>query len=182
MNKEQVYNMLFSSAMDSYYLKCISEIVEQIKYTKQRLASMKLHQDTYENNPYIIYHKALCDNFSFDLETLSEMTKEFKEEYDKLWSSGKYSDVSFCKITNKSECPESDIDQFSWDEDNNDAFVFEWDSYDGFHHYGELWVLVVTDQFIGNVEDTLTYKNLEKHLEQLEHDLRINIECCNLFD
>lgn len=182
MNKEQVYEMLFSSPMDSYYLKCISETAEQIKHTKQRLANMKLHQDTYENIPYIIYHRSLWDNYSLDLGTLAEMTQDFKEKYDELWSSGKYSDISFCKITNKSECTEPDIDQFSWDENSSGAFVYEWDSYEGFHHYGELWALVVTDQFTGNVEDTLTYKNLEKHLEQLERDLKINIESCKLFE
>lgn len=181
MTKEQVYDMLFSSTMDSYYLKCISETVDQIKYAKQRIANMKLHQNTYENTPYIIYHKALWDNYSLDLDTLAEMTQEFKEEYDKLWSSGKYSDISFCKITNKSECTESDVDQFSWDEDCDGTFVYEWDSYEGFHHYGELWVLVVTDQFTENVQDTLIYKNLEKQLGQLEHDLKINIESCKLF-
>ena len=56
------------------------------------------------------------------------------------------------------------------------------DSYEGCHNYGELWAIVVTDKMTGNVEDTLTYKNLQKQLEQLKRDLKNNIEYCRLFD
>lgn len=48
--------------------------------------------------------------------------------------------------------------------------------------------MVVTDEDChichgtGEVEDTLTYKNLQKQLEQLERDLKNNIEYCKLFE
>lgn len=182
MNKDEVYEELMNQHSCSYYLRCIVECAEQIKYTKTRLENMVRYQETYENKSYILYHKNLWDNYSLDLDNLTELTIEFKTQFDKAVESGKYLDVRFCKIINKGQCPESDTDQFSWDEDHNDAYVYEWDSYEGYHAYGELWAIVVTDKMTGSVEDTLTYKGLQKQLEQLKRDLKNNIEYCKLFD
>lgn len=60
--------------------------------------------------------------------------------------------------------------------------MYEWDSYGGWHGYGELWAIVVTDKMTGKVEDTLTYKDIQKQLQQLERDLKNNIEYCKLFE
>ena len=183
MNKENVYEQLMnSSSMNSHYLRCIVDCVEQIKHTKTKLESMVKQQETYENKPYILYHKGLWDNYSLDLDTLAELIPEFKTEFDKAMESGKYLNVDFCKIVHKDECPESDVNQFNWDEEHNDIYVYDWDSYDGWHTYGELWAIVVTDKMTGNVEDTLTYKNIQKQLQQLEYDLKNNIQYCQLFD
>lgn len=183
MDKENVYEHLINtSSMNSYYLRCIADCVEQIKHTKTKLEDMVKQQETYENKPYILYHKGLWDNYSLDLDTLAELTLEFKTEFDKAIESGKYLNVDFCKIMNKNGCPESDINQFNWDEGHNDAYVYEYDSYESWHNYGELWVIVVTDKMTGNVEDTLTYKNLQKQLQQLEYELKNDIEYCELFD
>ncbi|WBF79550.1 hypothetical protein BNCALIDO_00161 [Aeromonas phage vB_AdhM_TS9] len=183
MNKDKVYETLMNqSSSCSYYLRCVVECVEQIKHTKTKLENMVRHQETYENKSYILHHKGLWDNYTLDLDTLTELTLEFKTQFDKAVESGKYLDVNFCKIKHKDECPESDVDQFGWDEENNDIYVYEWDCYEGFHHYGELWAIVVTDKMTGNVEDTLTYKNLQKQLEHLERDLKNNIEYCKLFE
>ena len=183
MNKDKVYETLMNqSSADSYYLHCIVECTEQIKHIKTRLENMDKHQETYENKPYILYHKGLWDNYSLDLDTLAELTLEFKTQFDKVVESGKYLNVDFCKITHKEQCPESDINQFGWDEEHDDVYVYEWDSYEGCHNYGELWAIVVTDKMTGKVEDTITYKNLQKQLEQLDRDLKNNIEYCRLFD
>lgn len=183
MNKDKLYETLMSqSSSCSYYLRCIVECAEQIKYTKQRLENMVKHQETYENKPYILYHKSLWDNYSSDLDTLAELTLEFKSEFDKAVESDKYLNIDFCKITHKAQCPESDVEQFNWDEEHNNTYVYEWDSYEGWHNYGELWAIIVTDKMTGNVEDTLTYKSLQKQLEQLEHDLKNNIQYCRLFE
>lgn len=183
MNKGSVCEVLMNqSSMGSYYLRCIVECAEQIKYTKQRLENMVKHSENYENKSYILHHKGLWDNYSSDLDTLTELTSEFKSEFDKAVESGKYLNVGFCKITHKEQCPESDVNQFDWDEEHGDCYVYEWDSYEGWHNYGELWAIVVTDKMTGNVEDTLTYKNLQKQLEQFERDLKNNIEYCKLFE
>lgn len=183
MNKDKVYETLMSqSSSCSYYLRCIVECAEQIKHTKTRLENIVRHQETHDNKPYILYHKGLWDNYSLDLDTLAELTLEFKSEFDKAVESDKYLNVDFCKITHKEQCPESDVEHFGWNEERGDVYVYEWDSYDGWHNYGELWAIIVTDKMTGKVEDTLTYKNLQKQLEQLECDLKNNIECCKLFD
>lgn len=183
MNKDKVYETLMNqSSTDSYYLHCIVECTEQIKHMKTRLKDMVKQQETYENKPYILYHKGLWDNYSLDLDSLVELTLEFKSEFDKAVESDKYLNVDFCKIKHKDECPESDVDNFGWDEEYSNVYVYKWDSYEGWHHYGELWAIVVTDKMTGKVEDTLTYKNLQKQLEQLEHDLKNNIEYCKLFE
>lgn len=180
MNKDKVYETLMNQlSTDSYYLHCIVECTEQIKHMKTRLENMVKHQETYENKPYILYHKGLWDNYSLDLDSLVELTLEFKSEFDKAVESDKYLNVYFCKITHKEGCPESDVEQFNWD---NNTYVYEWDSYEGWHNYGELWAIVVTDKMTGKVEDTITYKNLQKQLEQLERDLKNNIEYCKLFE
>ena len=118
------------SSTDSYYLHCIVECTEQIKHMKTRLENMVKHQETYENRPYILYHKGLWDNYSLDLDILVELTLEFKSEFDKAVESGKYLNVDFCKIKHKDECPESDVDQFGWDEEHCNCYVYEWDSYE----------------------------------------------------
>lgn|SRR5574343_418688 len=182
MNKDNVYKTLTDNSIEEYYLRCIVECVEQIKSIKVRLENMVKHQETYDNRPYILYHKGLWDNYSLDLDTLSELVLEFKEQYDKALESDKYLSVDFCKIKHKEECPETDASQFGWDEERGDVYVYEWDSYDGWHNYGELWAIVVTDKMTGKIEDTLAYKNLKKQLEQLESDLKNNIERCKLFE
>ena len=183
MNKDKVYETLMNkSSTDSYYLHCIVDCVDQIKHTKVRLEDMVKRQDNFENKPYILYHKGLWDNYSLDLDSLVELTLEFKSEFDKAVESDKYLNVDFCKITHKEHCPESDVNQFGWDEEHGNCYVYEWDSYEGWHNYGELWAIVVTDKMTGKVDDTLTYKNLQKQLEQLERDLKNNIEYCKLFE
>ena len=111
------------SPTDSYYLRCIVDCTEQIKHIKTRLENMVKHQETYENKPYILYHKGLWDNYSLDLDSLVELTLEFKSEFDKAAESDKYLDVYFCKITHKEHCPESDVNQFGWDEEHGDCWL-----------------------------------------------------------
>lgn len=183
MDKDKVYETLMNQpSTDSYHLRCVVDCVEQIKHTKTRLENMVKQQETYENKPYILYHKSLWDNYSLDLDTLAELTLEFKSEFDKAVESGKYLNVDFCKIKHKDEYPEPDVSQFGWDEERGNIYVYEWDSYGGWHEYGELWAIVVTDKMTGKVEDTLTYKDIQKQLQQLERDLKNNIEYCKLFE
>lgn len=183
VNKEKVYEALMNqSSMDSYHLRCIIDCVEQIKHTRQRLEYMVKQQESYENTPYILYHKGLWDNYSLDLETLAELTLEFKSEFDKAIQSGKYLNVEFCKITHKEGCLESDVEQYNWDGEHNNIYVYEWDSYDGWHNYGELWALVVTDKFNGDIKDTLVYKNIESNIDRLDKELKEHISICGLFE
>lgn len=183
MNKEQAFNMLSNNkdnSMSNYYLNEIVRLSNDIKYQEIRLNNMLTREDTYENKPYIIYHETLSDSYKNDLETLSEMTLDFRNKFEELSRSDKYSQIDFCQIKYIDECPEDDKNNFGWDEDGK--FVVSWDSYDGLHTYGQLWCIVVTDKFTGNVKDTLTYKQLEDNIAQLKNELKLNINHCVFFD
>lgn len=183
MNKEQAFNMLSNSkenSMNSHYLDKVVRLSNDIKHQEINLNNILTWGDTYENKPYIIYHDTLSDSYENDLETLSEMTLDFRNKFEELSGSNKYSQIDFCQIKHVDECPENDKNNFLWDDAGK--FVVSWDSYDELHGYGQLWCIVVTDKFTGNVKDTLTYKKLEDNIAQLKNELKLNIIHCIFFD
>lgn len=183
MNKEQAYEKLVdlkSNFTDNYYLSEVVRLATEIKWQQTKLESTLSDGDTYENKPYIIYHDILSDSYENDLGTLSEMTLDFRNKFEELSNTNKYSQIDFCQIKHIEECPEDDQNNFCWDDDGK--FVVSWDSYDELHSYGQLWCIVVTDKFTGNVKDTLTYKKLEDNVAQLKNELKLDINYCVFFD
>ena len=182
MKKSEVLSKISSDIWSSFYLDKIIPIKNQIKSCKDTLATMDRHQSTFDYKPYIVYHREIWDNYSEDLTVISEVSADLLKHQSELWETGKYDSVEFTVITYKTGCPEQDVSNFSWDDDNNDMYVVEWDIYDDLHKYGSLWALVATDKETADVKETLAYKAIQDQIVALEKDLINAIDKCGLFE
>lgn len=119
-----------------------------------------------------------------DIDKLLEIYQSAQEHMDKLEAEGK--SCLFEKITTKAECPASQRDMFIWDdykdgetvEDSEAPFCYSYDSYEGWHQYGEIFAVMVRYE-PENIEQSLPYLSLVEQIKQEKMKLEYTLQELN---
>lgn len=185
MNTEKLFDVLVNKKdwMLGHTITHISNLLADIKSLEGKLEYLENDKGYISNKPYIVYKEEVSDSDADVLEYLVDRVKRFRDKEVELFADNKYLDVSFYKIRTKQECPEIDVKSFTWlnDDEEDTPFIFDFDGYEGWHTYGEIWALIVIDKATGNPKDTLEYKNLVSNLLDTKNKLKEELETLKIY-